>query len=252
MKIIAIANLKGGVGKTTITHNLAGVLAERGKRVLLIDMDHQANLTSIYAGALGDHENNGVLLKTLVAKTPISDIIVPTGIDRVALVPADLDLALIDAQFAADLNAHFLLADLLETQSKNFQYALIDCPPNLGLGTRMALVAAHEYLVPLDAHHFSFKGAQRLEGVVSDVRKRANRKLRCAGYVMNRVHPRRKLSDENIDLFKERFGEDLFSTQIRESVKYQEASTSGVPITSYQPTSEWAELFRELANELHL
>ena len=139
MKIIAIANLKGGVGKTTVTHNLAGVLSERSRRALLVDMDPQANLSSIYNTGWSD--DNGKLLQVLSGNVPLEHVVHPTGIDGVSVVASDLDLALLDSHFSNDLNAHFQLADLLEKVGSNYDYALIDCPPNLNLGTRMALVA---------------------------------------------------------------------------------------------------------------
>jgi chromosome partitioning protein len=252
MNVIAIANLKGGVGKTTITHNLAGALAERRKRVLLIDMDHQANLSSIYAGSEDDVEETGGIARALFDHTPLTSAIRPTGMPGVSIVPADLDLALLDSRFANSLDAHFHLGELLTAEKDHFDYTLIDCPPNLGLGTRMALVAASSYLVPLDAHRFSYKGSQRLQDLVADIRRRSNPELRFLGYLLNRIHARRKLTEGNIDLFREHFGSDLLKTQIKESIKFQEASTAGSPITAYAPTSDCADIFRNLTKELHI
>lgn len=252
MKIISIANLKGGVGKTTITQNLAGVLQEQGHRVLLIDMDHQANLTAVFENGEAPFEQDATIARVLLGGALLSSVIQPTKVAHISLAPADLDLAFLDNKLGTNINAPFRLVEALAGQDKHFDYTLIDCPPHLGLATWMALVASHAYLVPLDAHHFSYQGALRLEEVVTEIRKRANRELRFLGYVLNRLQLRRKIAESYVEHFKEQFGPKLLGTQIRESVRYQEASSEGLPITTYLPTSEPAEVFRSLAKEIGL
>jgi chromosome partitioning protein len=252
MKIISIANLKGGVGKTTITQNLAGVLQERGLRVLLLDMDHQANLTAVFENGEAPFERDATISRVLLGGATLSAVIQKTKVPGISLAPADLDLAFLDNRLGTNINAPFRLVEALAGQDRQFDYTLIDCPPHLGLATWMALVASHAYLVPVDAHHFSYQGALRLEEVVTEIRKRANRELRFLGYVLNRLQVRRKITESYVEQFKEQFGTKLLETQIRESVKYQEASSEGLPITTYLPTSDPADVFRSLAKEIGL
>ena len=251
MKTVSISNLKGGVAKTTITHNLAGVLSERGKRVLLVDMDYQGNLTALFEGDDPSFERANIA-RVLFDHLPLSDAIQPTNLKGVAILAADIDLALLDSRFANDLNAHFLLAELLDAQTNNFDHVLIDCPPNLLLGTRMALVASHGYLVPVAADRFSLRAAMHVEDVVANIRKRANPKLELLGILLTRIPTRRKVTEDYIELFKKQFGDRLLTTQIKETIKFQEAATAGEPITTYLPNHEAAEMFRALAQEIRL
>jgi len=251
MKIVSVANLKGGVAKTTTTHNLAGVLSEQGKRVLLVDMDYQSNLTALFEGDDARFENSNIA-RVLFDQMPLSDAIQSTTLKGVAILPADIDLALLDSRFANDLNAHFLLAEILDTQKNHFDHVLIDCPPNLLLGTRMALVASQGYLVPVGADRFSLRAAMHVQDVVANIRKRANPKLELLGILLTRIATRRKVTEDYIELFKKQFGPQLLKTQIKETIKFQEAATAAEPITTYLPTSEAAEIFRALAQEIHL
>lgn len=251
MKIVSIANLKGGVAKTTITHNLAGVLSEQGKRVLLVDMDYQSNLTALFEGDETRFENANIA-RVLFDHIPLSDAIQPTTLTGVAILGADIDLALLDSRFANDLNAHFLLAEILDAQKNKFDHVLIDCPPNLLLGTRMALVASHGYLVPVAADRFSLRAAMHVQDVVDNIRKRANPNLQLLGILLARIALRRKVTEDYIELFKKKFGAQLLNTQIKETIKFQEAATAAEPITRYLPTSEAAEIFRALAQEIRL
>jgi chromosome partitioning protein len=252
MTIISIANLKGGVGKTTVTQNLAGVLQERGERVLLLDMDHQANLTSVFEGGDSNQGPRETITRVLLDHVPLASAIQATRIAGISIVPADLDLAFLDNRLGNNINAAYRLVESLTGLEQNFDYVLIDCPPHLGIATWMSLVASDAFLVPVDAHHFSYQGAQRLEEVVAEIRKRANPKLRLLGYILNRIQLRRKITESYVEQFKEMFGPKLLVTQIRESVKYPEASSEGLPITSYLPQSEPADVFRSLAKEIGL
>jgi chromosome partitioning protein len=252
MRTIAVLNLKGGVGKTTITHNLAGVLAERGARVLLLDFDHQANLSSIYIPHLTESDENGGLTRALFEGIPLSEVIKPTQLPTVWIAPADLDLNLLDARFSNDIASHFVLADLLEREQSKYDFALIDCPPHLGMAVGMALVAADAYLIPLDLDRWAYRGSQRAQDAAQRTRRRANQDLTFLGYVASKVQARSKLSQQMLAFLQEKFGNDLKPTSIRESVKYRESAAMGLPITHYLPSSEQAADFRTLAQELQL
>jgi chromosome partitioning protein len=252
METITLANLKGGVGKTTITNNLGGVLSRRGKRVLLVDMDHQANLSSIYIpGLMGQEADNG-LTKSLFQGAPLGDLIRPTAIGNVSIVPSDLDLNLLDSRFSNDLDAHFLLADALATVEQDFDYCLIDCPPHLGMAVQMALVAANGYIVPLTADYWSYRGSQRIRDAARKTQTRANKGLAFRGYVLSRVQARNRFTHQMTTFFRENFGDELKGPAIRESIKYREASASSLPITHYLPASAWTDDFVNLANNLNL
>ena len=251
MKRIAILNFKGGVGKTTLTHNLAGVLAERGRRVLLVDMDHQANLTAACFPEGFDDDRKPGIGRALLNQEPVAGHILATPVEGISLIPADFEVVNLDSKLSTDVNAPYYLADLLD-QAKAFDYAFIDCPPWPGLANQMALIATHHYIVPLDPHAWSLLGAQRIEDEAKKIRKRANAKLRLAGYVLNKVQANRNLIKENTATFREHFGKQIRNTEVKLSIKYAEAATTGKPITHYQPSSEQAAVFRELVKELDL
>jgi chromosome partitioning protein len=251
MKVLSITNLKGGVAKTTIAYNLGAVLAERKNRVLLIDMDYQANLTTLFEGDEPRFEGGPNIARVLLESLPLSQAIHDTSTPLVSIVPADIDLALVDSRFQNDLNAHFLLAELLDSLRDQFDYVVIDCPPNLLLGTRMALVASDAYLVPVGADRFSLRAALHVQQVADNIRKRANRDLKLLGLVMTRIQ-RRRVTKDYVDLFKDQFNSKLLATQIKERTSIQEAATQGQPITTFEPRGEGANLFRALADEIRL
>lgn len=251
MKIVSITNLKGGVAKTTVSYNLAGVLAERGKRVLLIDMDYQGSLTNLFENEEPRFDQARTIVQVLFDGLALEQAIYPTDTLNVSIVPSDIDLSVLDARFSNDLNAHFLLAELLEPYRDRFDYILIDCPPNLFLGCRMAFVASDSYIVPVLADRWSLRGVGHVSHVAETIRRRANPKLELAGIVLSRIQ-NRKVTQLYIDEFRRQFGRKVLETQLKERTAVQEAATSGKPITSYDPHGEAAEMFRALATELGL
>ena len=251
MKIISIANLKGGVGKTTVVQNLAGVLLERKKRVLLVDLDKQTNLTSTYATAGYSTDDVPGIYQALKNDTPFRDILQETHVEGLSLLPGEWDLILAHTTMGNDPNVYYQFRDGLQ-QIPGIDYVLIDTPPDLRLETLLGLFASTAYLVPVDPDEYSYKGIVMLEREVEKLRKKINPNIKCLGYVFNKLQPNRNLIDQNVHQYRERFGPRILKTELRLSIKYGEARSNRVPITHYQPTSEWADLYRNLAKEIDL
>ena len=248
-RVIAIANQKGGVGKTNITFNLSGALAEKKKRILLVDLDQQGNLSSAFLDHIYD-------LKTTVADilldddVPISKAIQKTSFQNIEIIPSNIDLSKIDLQLAGEPDAQYFLADKLREMKDTYDYTIIDCPPSLGLATRIGLVAADEVIIPLECQEWAVKGTAYLRGAVAKIRKRANPKLKIMGYLINRFDGRRKLEQVYRDTILESFKDKVFKVGLKNSVKYAETATLKKPITIYLPLSEQAEAYRRLAQEI--
>jgi len=262
MRITTITNLKGGTGKSTLTTNLPGVLLERGKRVLLVDLDKQASLTSTFTSPETYNPDNGpgmyqALMNGKSFREIIQHVEIPCPgpgdrVDTLALLPAEWDLILLDKNLSNDPNAMFDLADRLEELSGDYDNCLIDTPPDLRLETRMALAASHDYLTPINPDELAVKGIMMLELEAEKLRRKINPKLRFLGYVFNAVQTNRRHMEENIREYRERLGDRILKTEIRQSIKYAEARSEQKPITHYQPKSEWADLIRQLAQEIDL
>jgi len=247
--IIAIANQKGGVGKTNITFNLSGALAEKNKRILLIDLDQQGNLSSVFL-------DNIYNLKTTVADilldndTAISGVVQKTSFQNIDIIPSNIDLSKIDLQLAGEPDAQYFLADKLKEIKDNYDYIIIDCPPSLGLATRIGLVAADQIIIPMECQEWAVKGTIYLRGAITKIRKRANPKLKIMGYLINKFVGRRKLEEVYRDTIFESFKDKVFKVSLKNSVKYAETATLKKPITTYLPSSEQAEEYRKLAKEI--
>ena len=248
-KIIAIANQKGGVGKTNVAFNLAGALAEYGEKLLLIDLDQQGNLSSAFLDKI--YELDYTITDLFLEESlEIYQVIQKTGFENIDIIPSNISLSKIDLQLSGEPDAQYFLADKLESLNNKYSYIIIDCPPSLGLATRIGLVAAKQVIIPLECQEWAVKGTAYLRGAIKKIQRRANPKLEIMGYLINKYDGRRKLEEIYHENILESFKEKVFKVELKNSVKYTEASTFKKPINYYLPSSDHANRFRKLAKEI--
>ncbi|KPA19834.1 Chromosome partitioning protein ParA [Shimia sp. SK013] len=248
-KIIAIANQKGGVGKTTTTINLASALAEEGFKVLLVDLDPQGNAST----GLGVDEREFTTYDLLLGEVDLNDIVKSTDVDGVSIVPATVDLSSADIELMSNEKRSFLLHDALRQTAidqYSFDYVLIDCPPSLNLLTVNAMIAAHSVLIPLQSEFFALEGLSQLMLTVREVRQTANQSLRIEGVVLTMFDARNNLSQQVEQDARDNLGDLVFDTKIPRNVRVSEAPSFAQPVTEYDSASKGAEAYRQLAKEL--
>lgn len=249
MKIVAIANQKGGVGKTTTAVNLGVALAERKLRVLLVDLDPQANATS----ALGMQDVEGEsIYESLIGDVPIANKILPTRIDNMFLIPSDLDLAGAEVEIARMSDHLTRLATTLSAFrcDDTFDLIFLDCPPSLGILMTNALAAANEILTPIQCEYFALEGLVKIVRVVEQVRDSgANGQVQIGGIVMTMFDSRTNLSEQVVNEVRQHFGDRVYKTVIPRTVRLSEAPSFGKSILEYDSSGTGSVAYRALARE---
>ncbi|GAB4282372.1 MAG: ParA family protein [Roseovarius sp.] len=250
-RIIAIANQKGGVGKTTTTINLGAALAEAGRKVLIVDLDPQGNAST--GLGIEPQQRDRTTYDLLLDEAPLAEVIRPTDTENLAIIPATVDLSSADIELIANEKRSFLLRDALRRPSMDafgFDYVLIDCPPSLNLLTVNAMVAAHSILVPLQAEFFALEGLSQLMLTIRQVRQSANPDLRIEGVVLTMFDVRNNLSAQVEQDARENLGDLVFATLIPRNVRLSEAPSFSMPVLRYDSASKGARAYRDLAAEL--
>jgi chromosome partitioning protein len=248
-RIIAIANQKGGVGKSTTAVSLGASLADLGFRVLVIDLDPQGNAST---GMGIRHEaRETTVYHVIVAESPIDDAIVQTPVERLHAVPSTIDLAGAEIELVSQFSRETRLKKALEPiREGRYDFVLLDCPPSLGLLTVNALTAAEELIVPIQCEYYALEGLGQLMRNVSLVQQNINPDLRLSGIVMTMFDPRTKLSSQVVEEVQRFFGDLVYDVIIPRTVRLSEAPGFGQPISVYDPRSRGAQTYRQLASEV--
>nr|WP_245348638.1 ParA family protein [Paeniglutamicibacter psychrophenolicus] len=248
-RVIAMVNQKGGVGKTTSTINLAAALAEYGRKVLLVDFDPQGALSAGFG--TNPHELDVTVYNVLMdRKTTIRDAIITTDVENVDLLPANIDLSAAEVQLVNEVAREQVLERALRSVTDDYDIVLIDCQPSLGLLTVNALTAAHGVIIPLTAEFFALRAVALLVETIEKVQDRLNPALSIDGVLATMYDPRTLHGREVVGRLVEAFGDTVFETVIRRTIKFADANVAAEPITSYATNHPGAEAYRQLAKEL--
>lgn len=247
-RVIAVANQKGGVGKTTTSVNLSACLATAGKQVLLLDIDPQGNATS----GVGLEKRNikACIYDALINDIPLKQIIIASPTKRLDVVPATISLAGAEIELVPTMSREVRLRRVLEEVRSNYDYIIIDCPPSLGLLTINALTAADTVLVPIQCEYYALEGLSQLTNTVKLVQKHLNSALRYEGVLLTMYDARTNLATQVAEEVHKYFGNKVFEAVIPRNVRLSEAPSHGQPIIEYDERSKGAETYIQLAKEV--
>ncbi|MBE0600217.1 MAG: ParA family protein [Firmicutes bacterium] len=244
-RVIAIANQKGGVGKTTTAINLSACLADLGKEILLVDFDPQGNSSS----GLGVKAEDDTVYEALLGGVPISRCIFPTMLKTLHVVPSDIRLANAEPALVSAQDREYHLKNALAPIISRYDYVFIDCPPSLGLLTVNALTAAQQLLVPIQCEYYALEGLSSLTYTIDLIKRRSNPGLEIEGMLLTMLDGRTNLGIQVVDTVKKHFKKKVYATAIPRNVRLGEAPSHGLPIHLYDPRSLGAESYRRLAQE---
>lgn len=248
-RIIAMCNQKGGVGKTTSTINLAAALAEYGRRVLIVDFDPQG-AASAGLGIMSHELDKTIYTLMTNPRMDVHEVIEHTDYEGLDVIPANIDLSAAEVQLVNEVAREQILASVLRPVREEYDLIIIDCQPSLGLLTVNALTAAHGVMIPMEAEFFALRGVALLVETIEKVRDRLNPRLKIDGILITMVDMRTLHAREVVDRLIEAFGDKVFKTMVKRTVKFPDATVATEPITSFAPSHEGAQAYRRLAREL--
>ena len=247
-QIIAVANQKGGVGKTTTTVNLGASLAYNGKKVLLIDMDAQGNATSGLGIKKGEVDRD--IYDVLINEEPLNEVVLSSSRENLSIVPATIQLAGAEVELTSLMARETRLKRAVETVKDDYDYILIDCPPSLGHLTINAFTASDSVLIPVQCEYYALEGLSQLLNTVRLVQKHFNKELKVEGVLLTMLDARTNLGFEVVNEVKKYFREKVYATIIPRNVRLSEAPSYGLSIIDYDIRSKGAEVYQELAKEV--
>lgn len=247
-RIIAVSNQKGGVGKTTTAINLSACLAEKGQRVLVIDIDPQGNTTSGFG--IDKYNTENTVYELMVGECLLEECMVENIYEKLSIIPSNVNLAGAEIELIDIDEKEYILKKEIDKVKDKFDYVIIDCPPSLNILTVNAMTTANTILVPIQCEYYALEGLSQLIHTINLVKERLNPELEIEGVVFTMYDARTNLSLQVVENVKENLHQNIYKAIIPRNVRLAEAPSHGVPINVYEPKSAGAEAYRELANEV--